>query len=444
VVDAARLAPGLLAAALLGLAAEAQSQEIVTFELSYSNPGARSLGFGGAFVALADDATAAFANPAGLVQLVDPEVSAELRHWHYSTPFVAGGRISGLPTGIGIDTQPGLLHDSSEADLTSVSFVSFVYPAKRWSVAFYRHQLARFESVTENRGIFAAFPGGGVERIPDLRSRFDLRIHAYGASAALRLTDTLSVGGGVALFGGGFTLERGSYLPDQEIPAGFFSPTSFLDERLQVRLQAGADDTDWGMVAGVLWSPSERWRLGAFFRQGPDLDTSILFTAGPTSPGGLPGGIDSLAGSFSLVLPDVYGLGAAYRSPDGRLTVSFEWDRIGYSSLSDSLHQIEELSDGIEITEVVDDGDELHLGAEYALIESRPVVAVRLGLWLDPDHRLRATTEDPLSQAFFQAGQDELHYAVGAGVSFDRVQLDLGADFSESRKTVSLSGIYRF
>ncbi|MCJ7755499.1 MAG: hypothetical protein MUP13_13120, partial [Thermoanaerobaculales bacterium] len=52
-----------------------------TFEFSFSNPGARSLGLGGAFAALADDATAAFANPAGLVQLVSIEVSAELRHW---------------------------------------------------------------------------------------------------------------------------------------------------------------------------------------------------------------------------------------------------------------------------------------------------------------------------------------------------------------------------
>jgi len=46
-----------------------------TLEFSFSNPGARSLGLGGAFAAIADDATAAFANPAGLVQLVSLEVS---------------------------------------------------------------------------------------------------------------------------------------------------------------------------------------------------------------------------------------------------------------------------------------------------------------------------------------------------------------------------------
>ena len=58
----------------------AQAELPPTFEFSFSNPGARSIGFGGAFAALADDATAAFANPAGLVQLVDPEVSIEGRY----------------------------------------------------------------------------------------------------------------------------------------------------------------------------------------------------------------------------------------------------------------------------------------------------------------------------------------------------------------------------
>jgi long-chain fatty acid transport protein len=63
--------------AVMMMAASGNAQETPsTFEFSFSNPGARSLGLGGAFAALADDATAAFANPAGLVQLVSLEVSA--------------------------------------------------------------------------------------------------------------------------------------------------------------------------------------------------------------------------------------------------------------------------------------------------------------------------------------------------------------------------------
>ena len=74
-------------------------------QFSFSNPGARSMGFGGAFVALADDATAAFANPAGLVQVIESEFTLELRRWNYSTPYVEGGRIEGDPS---VQTDPAL------------------------------------------------------------------------------------------------------------------------------------------------------------------------------------------------------------------------------------------------------------------------------------------------------------------------------------------------
>ncbi|MDH3546177.1 MAG: hypothetical protein OEN22_03720, partial [Gammaproteobacteria bacterium] len=79
-----------------------------TLQFSFSNPGARSMGFGGAFVALADDATAAFANPAGLVQITRAEISLEGRSWSYATPFTLRGRVEGEPTGIGVDVVAGL------------------------------------------------------------------------------------------------------------------------------------------------------------------------------------------------------------------------------------------------------------------------------------------------------------------------------------------------
>lgn len=68
------------------------AQPVVNLQFNFSDPGARSLGLGGAFVGLADDATAAFANPAGLVQLGRPEISLEGRRTSYSTPYTEGGR----------------------------------------------------------------------------------------------------------------------------------------------------------------------------------------------------------------------------------------------------------------------------------------------------------------------------------------------------------------
>ena len=94
----------------------------LSFEFRFSNPGARSLAFGGAFVALADDATAVFSNPAGLVQLVRSEVSIEGRRSSSTTRFTAGGRLSGDPTGIGLDDVRGLRFDESSTVLSGLSF----------------------------------------------------------------------------------------------------------------------------------------------------------------------------------------------------------------------------------------------------------------------------------------------------------------------------------
>jgi len=184
--------------ALLAVVDSAFGQQIVTPEFSFSNPGARSMGLAGAFVALADDATAAYANPAGLVQLVEPEVSLEGRVWSYSTPFIVGGRADGVPTGIGLDTIPGLVEGESTADYSGLSFVSFVYPLSRWSLAFYAHRMAKFESSSSTQGLFAdGSTFVGTDRWSDTPGSSSLEIITFGFSAGYRVIDSLSLGFGL-------------------------------------------------------------------------------------------------------------------------------------------------------------------------------------------------------------------------------------------------------
>ena len=54
--------------------AAAQSSLQVPIQFDFLNPGARSLALGSAFVGLADDATAAWVNPAGLMELTRREI----------------------------------------------------------------------------------------------------------------------------------------------------------------------------------------------------------------------------------------------------------------------------------------------------------------------------------------------------------------------------------
>jgi hypothetical protein len=137
-----------------------------------------------------------------------------------------------------------------------------------------------------------------------------------------------------------------------------------------------------------------------------------------------------------------------YRSPDGKLSIGVEWDRVGYSSIFSSFDpEVEQSLDpdlNLEIELAADDGDELRLGGEYAFLDVRPVVAIRAGIWLDPDHRFHSTSTDPEHRALFQPGEDELHLAVGLGLAFKSFQVDLAADFSDLVDTFSLSAIYSF
>ena len=430
------LAPSLLVLALM-LPVAATGQVLTTIEFSFSNPGARSLGFGGAFVALADDATAAFANPAGLVQLSRPEISLEGRFWSYSSPYTAGGRAAGTPTGLGIDIHAEPILATSEFDTSGLSFVSVVYPRGRWSVAFYRHQLQNFELTQEIQGIFTPGPIAGAWRGPIERGFFDFEVATKALAVGYRISDQLSLGIGISHFRSSSLFVGLEYLPDAATLDAYFAPSTFPSERLSHTVRAETGGTDLGFALGFLYGPTPRWKLGGVFREGPDLDLAIIGFAGEAHPD-LPPGERFAEASTPWALPDVYGLGVSYRSTDGRWTGSFEWSRVEYSTILEALDP--SLRDP---GNVVDDADELHLGGEYAFFRGSSVMAIRLGAWHDPDHQPRDETT-VFSRAEIPGGSDELHLAAGFGVALDNLQIDLGVDVSELRDTASVSVIYSF
>ena len=415
----------------------ATAQVLTNIEFSFSNPGARSLGFGGAFVAVADDATAAFANPAGLVQLGRPEVSLEGRFWSYASPYTAGGRALGEPTGLGIDTVGEPIHVDSRADLSGISFVSVVYPRGRWSFALYRHQLQRYELTQEIQGIFTLGPVAGAWRGPIEQAHFSFEIATQAVAVGYRATERLSLGLGLARFDSDIEFFGNEYLHDEPTLESYFAEASFLPARRVQSVRARSMASDHGLALGFLFALAPRWRLGGVYREGPELEFSAAAFAGPVHPE-LPPGTRFVDDSAPWAFPDVYGLGLAWRSVDGQWTASLEWSRVEYSIILDSLES-RYRSPGDRI----DDADELHLGAEYAFFKGRAVMAARLGAWLDPDHQQR-NESSAFSRAEVPGGDDELHFAAGFGIAFDNFQIDVGLDVSELRDTAAVSMIYSF
>ncbi len=130
----------------------------------FTNPGARSIALGGAFAAIADDATAAFSNPAGLIQIVRPELSAELRATGSAGPESGDIDVVGGVSGLG--------------------FFSFVYPFQKWAFAAYSHNLGSLD--------FTFDAGSPVTR--------EFTIRSFAGAAAIQLSEKLSIGAGVNYF----------------------------------------------------------------------------------------------------------------------------------------------------------------------------------------------------------------------------------------------------
>lgn len=430
----ALLLPGVLVP--IAISAQQPPQPVVNLQFNFSDPGARSLGFGGAFIGLADDATAAFANPSGLVQLGRPEVSIEGRRTSYSTPYTEGGRIEGDPSGFGIDNTVGLRTATSENVASGLSFLSIAYPRGKWSVALFRHQLADFELFSETQGLF----GGGTaccqERFFDLRTHNTFDFVNYGLAGAYRVTEFFSIGLGVTYLDASLTAANEVYGVDDDTIAALFSPNSYLPERLAYRDVVTIDDGDWSLTGGFLWTVSRGWKVGGVYRQGPQVEVESELVSGSLIDFGVPSGeVINRSSGIEVDLPWSVGLGLSYRIPNDRLVVSFQWSHVDYSTILGSL-EID--------NQTVDDADEIHLGGEYVFKPSKTLVAMRVGAWIDPDHQLRATVRDPLTSALAPSGEDLLHLAAGVGVAFRRFQLDFGIDLSDRVDRASLSAIYSF
>lgn len=425
------LGPGLVLAvvAVGALPAAAQTNEEINagLQFNFAPPGARSLGMGGAFIGLADDATAAYANPAGLVWLTRHEVSAEGRGRTYTTTYPytgsANGRLLGdVPAGqidsfnlppnfppsyLGsysgsIDTVNGLVTQDFDADTSGLSFFSYAHVlSPRWRVAVYRHELSAFEANLEGQGVFLR-DSDASDNIRDqlidrtrteaLTGMLTLDIDNIGGSIAFKATEQLWLGLGLSQYDFSYSAITDRYATNFDIPGNAASLTwpglvpFGADLVLDRSVQTG-DDSDIGLIGGFLWNGEQRkWAIGGVYRQGPEFDMDYVYSLGPygieqaTVPvddghGNMiipnpnlddPALISALSGSTAFQVPDVYGLGISFR-PRQELVIALELTQVEYSALTPKANLIRNVVVGQNGSNVENCGVENAEGEPQAL-----------------------------------------------------------------------------
>jgi len=487
----------------LTLGAQTNDEIGAGLEFDFSPPGARSLGLGGAFLALADDATAAYANPAGLLQLHRPEVGFEVRAAAFETRFVDGGSFNGTPTGnaatladgSNIDAPPSLVESSTTSTTAGVSFLSLTYPRRDWAVALFRHELTRFEAAIEqSAGFFFSTAGASGQevrrRAAPIAAGLDLQIDDLGLSAAWRLADRFWIGGTLQTFRFRFdavthryrgqTADGGTRFDDGP---DLYAPENEFDRHLQT-----GDATAWSGAASFLWSSADgRHRVAGIYRPGPTFpfDYRFEFGASAIAEGVASDPAEQLealrrTGSGRFRVPDSWGLGWVYE-PRPFWLISTELKQVRSSELTPTSNVLKDIrfaggeplgccsadlalpdegynagKDSMRLFEV-DDSWELHAGVEWARPrENGDVLALRAGLWGESGHPVIYTGENPRLAGRFTDGEASLHGAAGIGwtrtfaaeaahrLRPTSLSLDLGGDVSRRRRLVSFSFVVRF
>jgi len=433
---------GLIAAAVVVWAAPSFAQTGQTAQIplqfDFLNPGARSLALGSAFIAVADDATAALTNPAGLTFLVKPEVSAEIRFRRLDTPFLSGGRLSGTVTNNGQDNVSGAAYGTSLDTAARPYFLSFVYPGHGWAVSAYRHELVRQVNDFATNGafyqvIFAGVPVNNSRQLGLVGSR-NITGDSYGGAFAYRFSDVLSAGVGISVVHFDVTSDFASFGHGNNL----FGPVDQNDKG-STTTQRGTT-TKAAVNAGVLWSATPKVRLGAVFRQGGSFDFTQVNTV-PFSP------TTTETGAFRT--PHVFGLGLRAQATE-QLSVAVDYDRVMYSRLKDDFIRFQ-VSPSVVNRISVADGNELHGGVEYVFTSISHTPSVRAGAWYDPNHTVQynsdgsGTPDDVLLRAIFPGGDNLVHYCFGFGVPVSpQFEFNVGADLSKQRQYVSASLVARF
>jgi long-chain fatty acid transport protein len=417
--------------------AQVDYEIMASLQFNFSNPGARSLAMAGALTGAGDDATGAWTNPGGLTNIQRPEVGVELRGFNFETPFVFGGRFNGNPENRGVDTTSGLQFGSSTDKTHSLSFVSAVVPASRFAFAIYRTEVANFETNISTQGAFFQDPVDGNSRAFPLDGNLEVKISNFGGSAAVRVNDQVSVGLGVSFYD--FELDSTSYRFGAfggGTAAGSFlgAPLRNAANTVSTEFITG-EDTALGLNFGASISPNDKVRFGASYRQGPKFDLSYrrLDFEGDV--------INDNESAFKV--PDVFGFGVLIK-PAQALNVTVDFRRVMYSQLTS------EMTTGFggdPDDYIVDDGNEIRAAAEYLFTDlpsPLSAIAIRGGVWHDPDHRIRYVGPFSTDTVLYPAGSSEIHYTGGAGIVFEKFQLDFGIDRSELVKTFSVSAVLRF
>jgi long-subunit fatty acid transport protein len=376
--------------------------------------GARATGMGGAFIAVADDATAASWNPAGLIHLEKPEVSIVYSYFNRSQSYNSS-------------THPEMSNTNNIMDANDINFASIAYPfvlLDRNMIVTLNYQ--RLYDMNKNVSFnynFKSTPGDAFK----ISGRYSMSqegyIGALSPAIAVQITPELYFGATVNIFddfAGTSSWKNTSILSGQLVST--IDPTT---PPIGIESKASKKYAFSGLNAnlGLIYTINGKYSFGFVYKTAYDADATRENTfESTTSVAGLPPDrqVDPVKHDrFIYSMPASYGFGFAYRHSDA-LSMALDIYRTEWSDFA-----ITDRTTGIKTNPVsnkpVTDGKprdttQVRLGAEYLIIGNKAVVPVRAGLFYDPEPGISRIND------FFGL-------SVGSGIAIDSWAFDVSYQY---------------
>ncbi len=366
--------------------------------------GARALGQGGAFIAVADDATAASWNPGGLTQLERPEFS------------VVGSFLSihqDWDTG-----STGLLSlDKEGVSSTDLNYASIAYPfrvfGKNMVAALnYQQKYDFLMDLDYNEEVVR--PNLSFNRKIEFESRGGIGV--LTPAIAMQVLPKLSLGVAVNFYTdeyfGNFAWKQEARGAGNGTLGTSKTPFNFTDNIDQTFKNFQAVNVTVGMLLDVWEREEKRLTFGAVYHSPYTADVDRVTDSKS---------FQSLKGKetvfqkgehFEIDYPMSFGAGLGFRYSD---SLSFSMD-ITWTDWSKFEQENEKESLPIGgITKPtdreIDDTYAIRCGTEYLMFRQKMIIPIRGGLFYDPRPSLDDST-------------DVYGFSVGSGITFKRFSID--------------------
>ena len=362
--------------------------------------GARAIGMGGAFIAVADDATAASWNPAGLIQLERPELS------------IVGDYVSRSADYSSLSHPE--VNNSAKTDEYSLNYFSASYPfsyLNRNMVISINHQrLYDFNLSLDYRfeAIVPLAPPLAVTTSQDIHYNQDGFLGALGLAYAVEITPRLSFGVTLNIWTDELWWQNGweEDLQVHIVNVVNGSPPTIADIHIDDEY---SDFSGENANFGVLWDMNKYLTIGAVIKTPFTATIQHRHTRAD-----LPS--ENFEEEVKLRMPMSYGMGIACRFSD-EFTVDLDVYRTEWSkyTLTDGQgNEFNPITGRPKSESNIKNTTQIRIGGEYLFIqeERNLVVPLRAGFFYDPE------PADGKVEGFYG-------FTIGSGIGYKRFIFDM-------------------